>query len=139
MWGVVTFVQRGASPQGQKRRFDPAPTTFGLPLETDIHGAGLHVSNVPNCDIAANSIPRLFDDLVGKNEQLWRNSHCKRVGGLAIDRQIKLGWLLDRKVTGFRASKNLVDKGCCAPEKFLEVLAIAHKTADQHELAKYED
>jgi hypothetical protein len=32
---------------GQKRRFERASTTSGLPLETDILRAGLHVSKVP--------------------------------------------------------------------------------------------
>jgi hypothetical protein len=38
------------SQMGQERRFASAPTTSDLPLETDILGAGLHVSNVPKRD-----------------------------------------------------------------------------------------
>jgi hypothetical protein len=36
---------------GQSRHFGCRPTTSGLPLETDIVGAGRHVSNVPEPEV----------------------------------------------------------------------------------------
>jgi hypothetical protein len=39
---------------GQSRHFGRRPTTFGLPLETDIVGAGRHVSKVPATDVLQN-------------------------------------------------------------------------------------
>lgn len=36
---------------GQKRHFDSAPVTSGLPLRTDIGGTGRHVAKVPEGDI----------------------------------------------------------------------------------------
>ena len=40
----------------------------------------------------------LFDHLVGKGKQAFRNGEAERVGGLQVNDQIKLGNLLDRKI-----------------------------------------
>jgi hypothetical protein len=37
---------------GQSGHFEGLPTTSGLPLETDIVGAGRHVSKVPKPEVA---------------------------------------------------------------------------------------
>jgi hypothetical protein len=45
------WLRPATSVSGQSRRFGRRPTTSGLPLETDIVGAGRHVSKVPGADI----------------------------------------------------------------------------------------
>src|SRR6516164_7915891 len=51
-----------------------------------------------------------FDHFVGENVELRRNHQPKRVGGLAIYRQVESRGLLDWKLTRFRALKNLVNE-----------------------------
>src|SRR5215475_4789882 len=47
---------------------------------------------------------RLFDHLVGtEDERLW-NREADRLRGLQVDHQLKCGWLLDRHVTDFLAA-----------------------------------
>jgi hypothetical protein len=51
----------------------------------------------PNPDIAAS-----FDHVVGDCEHFIWNDKAKRPGGLAVDDEIKFGWLLDRQIAGLR-------------------------------------
>jgi hypothetical protein len=44
-----------------------------------------HVSKVPNCDIAANSIHKLFDHLIGAQQERFWNRYPKRFCGSEVD------------------------------------------------------
>ena len=57
----------------------------------------------------------LFNHLVGQSEQDRRDGDLQRSRSLEIDDEIELGWLLDGKVSRFRAAKNLVDIVAAAP------------------------
>src|SRR5215813_7172091 len=55
---------------------------------------------------------RLFDHLVGEREHRGRDCEAERLGGLQIDRQRVLRWLLHRKVARLGALQDAVDIGC---------------------------
>jgi hypothetical protein len=46
---------------------------------------------------------RLFDHLVGGNEQRLRHGQTERLGGLQVDYQFKFGRLLNRQIAGLGA------------------------------------
>ena len=52
---------------------------------------------VPTPEVAAS-----FDYVVGDCEHFIWNDKAKRPGGLAVDDEIKFGWLLDRQIAGLR-------------------------------------
>ena len=57
---------------GQKRRFNGAPLTSGLPPLADIFSDRGHVSKVPDSDSCTAANKALFDHLVGAGEQRGR-------------------------------------------------------------------
>ena len=71
----------------------------------------------------------LFDHLVGDRKYTRRNSQGERLGGLEIDDQLELGWLLDREIAGLRTTQNLVDVVCRAPEPFRGAWSVGHERA----------
>ena len=75
-----------------------------------------HVRQVPIATEALQQIAFLFDHLVGAGKQRWRNGEAERPRGFEIDNQIEFGWLLDRKIAGFRPVQNLVNITGGAPE-----------------------
>jgi hypothetical protein len=77
-------------PRGIRARSVLLPTTDMIRLRQ-------HVRLVPNPDIAAS-----FDHVVGDCEHFIWNDKAKRPGGLAVDDEIKFGWLLDRQIAGLR-------------------------------------
>jgi hypothetical protein len=52
----------------------------------------------------------LFDDLVGAQQESFRDLQAQRFGGGQVDDEIELGRLLDRNVRGLRPTQNLVDE-----------------------------
>src|SRR5262249_61505907 len=53
--------------------------------------------------------PILMDHLVGSLYEGLRNRKAENLGGLEVDDQFKLGWLLDGKIGGLRALQGPVD------------------------------
>src|SRR5215813_11754342 len=50
----------------------------------------------------------LFDDLVRSQQERRRDGEAEGLGGLQVDDESKLGWLLYRQISGLRALENLV-------------------------------
>ena len=77
-----------------------------------------------------------FDHLVGAGEQRWWEFKAKRLGGLEIDDELKLGWLLHWQISGLLASD---DPGNIGPGSAMGVHgagAIAHQAAIRDEAAR---
>src|SRR5215203_1665576 len=56
----------------------------------------------------------LFDHLVGASEQRGRHRKAKRLRGLEVDKKLKFGGLLNRKIGGVYPFQDLVDECACA-------------------------
>jgi hypothetical protein len=54
---------------------------------------------------------RYFNDLIRPPQQRLWDRKAESFGGLEVDDELELGWLLDGKVTGLGAFKNLIDIG----------------------------
>jgi hypothetical protein len=52
----------------------------------------------------------LLDDLVGPPQHRRRDRKAEDFGGLEIDHELELGWLLDGEIGWLRALEDLVDK-----------------------------
>jgi hypothetical protein len=74
------------------RRTQPEQLFSDLPPKADLTADIVDVSQVPLADISAASL----DHLVGGYEQAGWHCEAKRLGGLEIDHEFKLGGLLDR-------------------------------------------
>ena len=58
------------------------------------------------------TLPCLFDHLVRAREKRRWNFEAEPLGRLLIDRQIKFGWHLDRKIGLLGATEDLVRVPC---------------------------
>ena len=72
----------------------------------------------------------LRSDLSFRYTQAGRHGEAERLGGLEINDQIELGWLLDREVSRLGAAQDLVDIVAGAPEKVRKVCPIDIKPPD---------
>src|SRR5713226_87502 len=75
----------------------------------------------------------LLDDLVGPQQQRWRDRQAERLGGLEVDHQLELRGLLDREVGGLGALEDFVDVGCGAPPEIREIRPVGHEPTSIHE------
>src|SRR6185436_4171866 len=55
------------------------------------------------------NVHALLDQFIGAQQQRLRDLDAERLGGLQIDRECELGWLLNRKVAGLGTLENFVD------------------------------
>ena len=53
----------------------------------------------------------LFDHLVGGRQDRGRHREAERLGGLQVDNQFKLDWLLHGQIAWPRAFEDFVDEG----------------------------
>src|SRR5262245_17206453 len=65
----------------------------------------------------------------GRGEQRRRNVEAKRLGGLEVDNQVVLGWLLDWNVARLRSAQDPVNKIGGAPEQVRVARSIGHQTS----------
>src|SRR5258707_15056938 len=83
----------------------------------------------PGAKATANSL----DHLVCGSKQRRRKGNAALFGGLEVDHQLELGWLLDRQVARAGALPNTVDIGGRAQEPLRLVDAIGHPAAGRGE------
>src|SRR5262245_31764898 len=80
------------------------------------------------------SLVCLFDHLVSAgNEQRWQVK-AERAGSFEVDREVELGWQLDRQVGSLSALQNSVRVSGGAPEQVGQARAIRNEAAGRHVL-----
>src|SRR5947199_5986182 len=67
--------------------------------------------------ISTQSSTPSFDDSIRPVQHRLRNRHADLLGCLEVDHQLKLRWLLDRKIGRLRALEDLVDVGSSPPRQ----------------------
>src|SRR5512138_951793 len=82
---------------------------------------------------------RLVDDLVGALQERRRNREPERLGGLGVDGQLELRWLLDGKAAGAGALEDLVDVRGGPLIEVRIARPVAHQPADVDVLTGRED
>jgi hypothetical protein len=75
---------------------------------------------------------KLLDHFIRSHQHVWRNRQADLLSGFQIDDELKLYWLLDRKIGGLRAFQDLVYVGSGAPVQVGSAHAVAHKPALFH-------
>ena len=68
-------------------------------------------------------VSSLLDHLVGAGDEQWRQVEAERASRFEVDRQIELGWQLDRQVGGLGALQDAVHIAGGAPEQVAGTLA----------------
>src|SRR6266566_6523488 len=75
-----------------------------------------------------------MNDLIGSYEERLRDREPKRLGGLEVDHQLKLGGLFDRQIARLCSFQNLVHEICSAPESIGERRTVRKKATGVHGL-----
>src|SRR5690349_20788322 len=70
---------------------------------------------------------RLLDHLVSSAEQQQRDGEAERLGGLHVDDQLELCWLLDGQIGWLDALEDLVDITGHLPVNILPIISVAQK------------
>jgi hypothetical protein len=90
---VAAILKGSCLKRGQSRRFDRLPDTSGLHRSTDINRPARLVRFVPKAEGK-----RLFNYLVGAEQQGLRNRHAERLRGLEVNEELKLGGLFNGQI-----------------------------------------
>src|SRR6516165_4108527 len=90
----------------------------------------VNVRFVPKAtEVLRNEAAPLFDHFVGAGKERFRDSEPDRLGGLEIDYQFEMGWLLDWDIVGFGSAQHLDEQARPLTIDFLETRAISHEAA----------
>ena len=93
------------------------------------HDAALALGSfVPKRHMQCSKL-QLFDQRIGTQQERFRDFQAERLGRGQIDDKIEFGRLLDRKIGGFCAAQNLVDKVGGAAKQVGEVWTIGWPAA----------
>src|SRR6478752_1559790 len=79
-------------------------------------------------------LAHLLDHLIGTGNQRWWDGEAERLRSLQIDHQLKLGGLLNRKVSGFGTLQNFVGIQGAAPEQLGQTRAVGHEAAGNYDV-----
>src|ERR1035437_9615794 len=93
-------------------------------------------SDVPIATDAPQQLASLFDHLVGELLELQGHVEAKRLCGLKVDDQLKLGRLHHRQICGTGALKNFTDMDTGLAMRISDASAVAHQAASRNELAQ---
>src|SRR4029453_13802774 len=132
-WGGAAATAITAKPLNAIAYYQPEqiPRLTG-PCSTSLAVApGVEGEKVPLADPAPAGRFRwgiaLFDDLVGAGEQRLRHGEPERLGCLEVDRQLKLGGRLGRKVGRAGTLQNAIHIGSRTPNDISDVGAVRHQ------------
>src|ERR1700738_4318724 len=78
----------------------------------------------------------LLDHLVGDREEPRRKGQAERLGGLEVDSELELGWLLHRQVRGLGALEDLVNVAGGTPKQVNKIYPVGHEAAGCHKFPK---
>src|SRR5215813_592401 len=78
-----------------------------------------------------------FDHVVGAGEQQLRYGEAEHPGSFEVDQELKLGRLLDGKITWFRTPENLQHIFGCTAEKIVKVDSVTNQAAGPHCLSPW--
>src|SRR6516225_645777 len=79
----------------------------------------------------AVSSSRSFDDLVGDGNQFAWNLEAKRLGGLEVDGQFELRWLLNGKIGRLGSLEDAIDIRSRTPEIVEGIRSIRHQATSR--------
>src|SRR5262245_9627362 len=82
------------------------------------------------CHPILDTRPFSFDDSVRKRQHLGLYSYTNLFGGLKIDHQLELCWLLHRELSRLGAFEDLIYEVCRSSMLFLKFGAISHKASN---------
>src|SRR5262245_46802531 len=68
-----------------------------------------HFRDVPGSDICSATNKALFDHLVGDGNQFIWNLEAESLGGLEVDGQFELRWLLNGKISRLGSLQDAID------------------------------
>jgi hypothetical protein len=110
-----------SSPKDRDHAFGPKHSTCGLraflcPADGPLSLHCGHCAALPRTSslghdrtLAPQQTARLFDDLVGGREQIWRHGQAQSLGRFEVKDKFEEGWLHDRHFCNARASEDLAN------------------------------
>src|SRR6266542_5953896 len=79
--------------------------------------------------LSCRTLARLFDHPFGTHQKRLRDRETKRFGGLEVDDELELRWLLDRQVSRLSSFKNAVHEVCRTSIQSENVHAVANESS----------